>query len=153
MIHQSVGLSADFFFSPQRARNLWFSFSFLFHPFCLGPFSQFLSNPFHFLFHCFPPQPTLPLYFLSHIPPSFLFPLDSSYGGSKTMKYPLFVVIVGTSGSSLFDAGVGVTHPASRGQFWPPEKKRKWPEVGIQIFYHFFSKTIFHFILLIKDVS
>ena len=58
------------------------------------------------------------------------------------------LVIVGTSGSGLFNAGVGATHPASGGQFWPPEKNRKWPEVGIRIFYHFFSKTKFDFILL-----
>ena len=42
-------------------------------------------------------------------------------------KSSLLLVIVGTSGSGLFNAGVGATHPASGGQFWPPEKK---PEVA-----------------------
>jgi hypothetical protein len=55
-------------------------------------------------------------------------------------------------GISLTDAGVGARHPASGGQFWPPEKNRKWPEVGIRIFYHFFSKTMSNFIILINDM-
>ena len=62
------------------------------------------------------------------------------------------LVIAGTSGSGPFNAGVGATQPASRGQFWPLEKNRKWPEVGIRIFYHFFSKIVFNFIILINDM-
>ena len=52
----------------------------------------------------------------------------------------LLLEIVETSGSSLFEAGVGARHLASGGQFWPPEKNRKWPEVGIWIFYLFLQK-------------
>ena len=64
------------------------------------------------------------------------------------------LVIVGTSGSGLFDAGVGPTHPVSGGQFWPPEKNRKWPEVGIRIFYHFFKKHVqFHIICVLKPLE
>ena len=64
------------------------------------------------------------------------------------------LVIVGTSGSGLFDAGVGARHPASGGQFWPPEKNRKWPEVGIRIFYHFFKKHVqFHIICVLKPLE
>ena len=40
------------------------------------------------------------------------------------------LVIVGTSGSGPFDAGVGASHPASGGHFWPPKQNRRWPEVG-----------------------
>ena len=64
------------------------------------------------------------------------------------------LVTVGTSGSGLFDAGVGARHPASGGQFWPPEKNRKWPEVGIRIFYHFFKKHVqFHIICVLKPLE
>ena len=69
-------------------------------------------------------------------------------------KGKLRLVIVGTSGSGLFDAGVGARHPASGGQFWPPEKNRKWPEVGIRIFYHFFKKHVqFHIICVLKPLE
>ena len=49
------------------------------------------------------------------------------------------VVIIGTSGSGPFNAGVGTSNPVSGGHFWPPEQNRKWPEVGNRNLTHYFT--------------
>ena len=50
------------------------------------------------------------------------------------------LVIVGTSGSGPFNAGVGASNPVSGVHFWPPEQNRNWPEVGIRNLTHYFTE-------------